>query len=53
MWEMTKYGWWKCPVCGDECVDPDTTHSTVCHNQQGVYLGDIKEDGSREAQLQE
>ena len=44
-----EYGWWICPVCGDECIDPNTTHSTVCHNGHSVYLGCIKEDGRREA----
>lgn len=48
-----EWGYWICPKCGDECVDPDTIHCTLCHNQHHVYLGYIKEDGSREAYLQQ
>jgi hypothetical protein len=46
------YGLWICPECGDACCDEsDDISSTVCHNQHEVYLGEIKDDGTRDAIL--
>jgi hypothetical protein len=35
------YGAWTCPVCGDECMDPERIVNTVCHNLHRVTLGEV------------
>lgn len=44
--KKVKYIDWKCPVCGDECSDPENKVSTVCHNGHTVFLQlDIVKNG--------
>lgn len=42
---------WKCPICGDVCIDPNDFRTTLCNNGHEAFLGHDQGNGWQKAYL--